>query len=248
MVEEEEPKANIKVPRQVDTKVPGLVLGLVNNELVPGIVSKLVGTKSYIEERLGSKTHMTSFSDLGFNNLSFSDLSESHTKVGMELAGNNSISETNLSMATHPDLCIKILENMEYVEGLKYRDKGCKVVTCDDLLHKNVKQKGHLGKLTTYFAHINSQTRRWSSILKTKDACKLEIISKIRKENNTNNGVGLGRLKYVRGKLSYCIHMILEDKNLLKGKALIWINWSSQQSQHTSQSCSNSHNGFSRQN
>nr|GEU82547.1 hypothetical protein [Tanacetum cinerariifolium] len=145
MVEEEEPEADIKVPEQVDTKVPGPVLEMVDNELVPEIVSKLIDTKADIEDKLGSQSHMTSFSGLGFSDshfsdfsfsdLSFSDLSESHTEVGMQLAGNKTIS---------------------------------------------------------------------------------------------GNSSGLGYLKFVRGKLSCFIHMILEDKNLLKGKALIWINWNSQ--------------------
>nr|GEY26186.1 hypothetical protein [Tanacetum cinerariifolium] len=121
MVEEEVPKADIEVPEQVDTK------------------------KANIEEKLGSQSHMTSFSNLGFSDssfsdltfgdLSFSDLSESHTEVGTQLTGNKTIS---------------------------------------------------------------------------------------------GNSLGLGHLKSVRGKLSCCILMILEDKNLLKGKALIWINWNSQ--------------------
>nr|GEU97177.1 zinc finger CCCH domain-containing protein 37 isoform X2 [Tanacetum cinerariifolium] len=77
----------------------------------------------------------SSFSDLSFSDLSFSDLSELHTEVGMQLAGNKTIS---------------------------------------------------------------------------------------------GNSSGLGHLKSVKGKLSCCIHMILKDKNLLNGKALIWINWNSQ--------------------
>ncbi|GKD38609.1 hypothetical protein Tco_1258816, partial [Tanacetum coccineum] len=141
MVEEEELEADIEVPEQVDTKVPGPVLEIVDNELVPEIVSKLLDTKADIEVKLGSESHMTSFSDLGFSdsyfsNLSFSDLSfshlsESHTEVGIQLARNKTIS---------------------------------------------------------------------------------------------GNSSGLGHLKSVRGKLSCCIHVILEDKNILKGKALIWIN------------------------
>nr|GEW12666.1 hypothetical protein [Tanacetum cinerariifolium] len=88
MVEEEEPEADIEVPEQVDTKVPGPVLEIVDNELVPEIVSKLIDIKADIEEKLGSRSHMTSFSDLGFSDsyfsyfsfsdLSFSDLSD-HT-------------------------------------------------------------------------------------------------------------------------------------------------------------------------
>nr|GEY36760.1 hypothetical protein [Tanacetum cinerariifolium] len=67
MVEEEEPEADIKVPEQVDTKVPGPVLEIVDNELVPEIVSKLIDIKADIEEKLRSQSHMTFFSDLGFN-------------------------------------------------------------------------------------------------------------------------------------------------------------------------------------
>nr|GEX17834.1 zinc finger CCCH domain-containing protein 37 isoform X2 [Tanacetum cinerariifolium] len=100
--EKEEPEADIEVPEQVDTKVPRPVLKIVDNELVPERVSKLIDTKAGIEEKLGSQSHMTSFSDLGFSDSSFSDLSfsdlsssdlsESHTKVGMQLAGNKTIS------------------------------------------------------------------------------------------------------------------------------------------------------------
>nr|GEV05558.1 hypothetical protein [Tanacetum cinerariifolium] len=67
MVEEEEPEADIKVHGHVDTKVPGPVLKIVDNELVPEIVSKLIDTKADIEEKLGSQSHTTSFSDLGFS-------------------------------------------------------------------------------------------------------------------------------------------------------------------------------------
>ena len=45
--------------------------------------------------------------------------------------------------------------------------------TCDDLLHTNVEQKGNLEKVTTWFAHMSSQARNWSSVLRTKDSCKL---------------------------------------------------------------------------
>lgn len=35
------------------------------------------------------------------------------------------------------------------------------VPTCDDLLHTNVEQKVNLEKVTTWFAHMSSQTRNW---------------------------------------------------------------------------------------
>ena len=66
------------------------------------------------------------------------------------------------------------------------------VPTCDDLLHTNVEQKVNLEKVTTWFAHMSSQTRNWSSILRTKDSCKL----KNGNENATKNREGLGHLKF----------------------------------------------------
>nr|GEZ86739.1 hypothetical protein [Tanacetum cinerariifolium] len=62
MVEEEEPEADIEVHEQEDTKVPGPVLEIVDNELVPEIVSRLIDIKVDIEEKMGSQSHMTSFS------------------------------------------------------------------------------------------------------------------------------------------------------------------------------------------
>ncbi|PWA76410.1 P-glycoprotein 2 [Artemisia annua] len=70
------------------------------------------------------------------------------------------------------------------------------MATCDDLLHTNVEQKRNLEKATTCFAHMSSQTRSWSSVLRTREACKPEIVSKIGNENATKNGEGLGHFKF----------------------------------------------------
>nr|GEU71747.1 hypothetical protein [Tanacetum cinerariifolium] len=72
------------------------------------------------------------------------------------------------------DICF----DLRYVEGWEYGNKGCKVATCDDLLHTNVKQKGNLEKETTCFAHMSSRTRNESSVSqRIKDTCNIEILT-----------------------------------------------------------------------
>ncbi|GJS63156.1 floral homeotic protein [Tanacetum coccineum] len=96
------------------------------------------------------------------------------------------------------------------VEGWEDEDKDLSVFDydCDayDLSIKaligekeffvNKKQEENLDKVTPRFAHMSSQTRSWSSVLRTKDACKLGIISKNGKGNLTKNGANLGHLKF----------------------------------------------------
>nr|GEZ16035.1 reverse transcriptase domain-containing protein [Tanacetum cinerariifolium] len=73
---------------------------------------------------------------------------------------------------------LDICSDLRYVEGQEYRNKGCKVATCDDLLHTNVKQGGNLEKETTCFAHMSSRTRNESSVSRRiKDTRNMEILT-----------------------------------------------------------------------
>nr|GEV62863.1 hypothetical protein [Tanacetum cinerariifolium] len=73
---------------------------------------------------------------------------------------------------------LDICSDLRYVEGREYGNKGCKVATCDDLLHTNVKQEGNLEKATTCFAHMSSRTRNESSVSRRiKDTHNMEILT-----------------------------------------------------------------------